>query len=159
MQATVRTAVEADIASILPLWRELMEIHSAIDLRFRLAVDAISHADAYFREELSKPASLVAVAECDSTAVGYCVASCRQAPPFFEQSAYGFISEFHVLPAFRRGGVGTHLFEYARDWFRTKDVFRIELVTMNANHDSNAFWERLGCRIYAQRRYVEFVGA
>jgi ribosomal protein S18 acetylase RimI-like enzyme len=158
MQAIIRKATETDIVSILPLWRELMEFHSDFDSRFQLAADAISQGDAYFRAELTAPTSLLAVAERDSTIVGYCLAFCRQQPPIFKHRAYGFISEFHILPSFRRCGIGSSLFAYVRKWFSEQGISRIELVTINANDGSNAFWQRMGCRSYAERRSLEFNG-
>jgi ribosomal protein S18 acetylase RimI-like enzyme len=154
MQAVIRKATESDIVSVLPLWRELMEFHSTFDFRFQVTSDAVSQGDSYFRAELITPTSLLAVADCDSRIVGYCLASCRQQPKVFEHRAYGFISEFHVLPSFRRQGIGSRLFAYARQWFGERSISRIELVTINANDGSNAFWQRMGCRSYAERRFL-----
>jgi GNAT superfamily N-acetyltransferase len=127
MQAIIRKTTELDVVSILPLWRELMEFHSAFDSRFRLVDDSFSHGDTYFRAELATPTSLLAVAECNSTIVGYCLASCRQQPAIFEHRAYGFISEFHISSAFRRRGIGGSLFAYTRQWFGEQGISRIEL--------------------------------
>jgi ribosomal protein S18 acetylase RimI-like enzyme len=121
-----------------------------------LAADAISQGDDYFRAELTAPTSLLAIAEHDSTIVGYCLASRRQQPLIFEHQVYGFISEFHVLPSFRRRGIGSSLFTYTRKWFGEQGISRIELVTINANDGSNAFWQRMGSRSYAERRSFEF---
>jgi ribosomal protein S18 acetylase RimI-like enzyme len=159
MQAIIRKAGETDIVSILPLWHELMEFHSAFDSRFRLAADAISQGHSHFRAELTAPTSLLVVAEHDSTIVGYCLASCRQQPPIFERRAYGFISEFHILPSFRRCGIGSSLFAYTQRWFNKQGISRIELVTINANDDSNAFWQHMGFRSYAERRSLELDAA
>ena len=39
-------------------------------------------------------------------------------------------------------------------WFEERGITRIELVTVSANGESNAFWERLGCAIFAERRVL-----
>ena len=152
----IRKAVEGDIAAILPLWRELMEFHSDFDAWYRLAADAVSPGKSHLRAELTRPTSFLAVAEHHSGMVGYCLASVHNQPSFFEHRAYGFVSEFHVARSFRRRGIGRSLFASMKQWFHRKGVSRIELVTMNANEHSNAFWQSMGCCSYAERRFVEF---
>jgi ribosomal protein S18 acetylase RimI-like enzyme len=151
----IRIAIESDIAAILPLWRELMEFHSDFDSRFRLAADAVSPGKSHLRLELTKPTSFLGVAEHHTGIVGYCLASVHRQPSFFEHRAYGFVSEFHVSDSFRRRGVGRSLFATMKQWFQRKDVSRIELVTMNANPHSIAFWQSMGCCSYAERRFIE----
>jgi ribosomal protein S18 acetylase RimI-like enzyme len=151
----IRRAVENDLAAILPLWRELIEFHSDFDSRFRLAADAVSPGKSHLRSELNRPTSFLAVAEHDSGIVGYCLASVHKQPAFFKHRAYGFVSEFHVSQSFRRLGIGTSLFTSMKEWFKEKRVSRIELVTMNANDRSKAFWQRMGCSAFAERRCLD----
>jgi GNAT superfamily N-acetyltransferase len=155
----VRKAIEGDIAAILLLWRELMEFHSDFDSRFRLAADAVSPGKSHLRSELARPTSFLAVAEHCSGIVGYCLASVHRQPSFFEHRAYGFVSEFHVARSFRLRGVGRSLFASMKQWFQRKGVSRIELVTMNGNESSRAFWQSMGCCSYAERRFIELDGA
>jgi ribosomal protein S18 acetylase RimI-like enzyme len=154
-QILIRAAIESDIAAILPLWRELMEFHSDFDSRFRLAAGAASPGKSHLRSELTNPTSFLAVAEHHSGIVGYCLASVHRPPSFFEHRPYGFVSEFHVSDSFRRRGIGRSLFGKMKQWFRRKHVSRIELVTMNANPHSQAFWQSMGCCSYAERRFIE----
>jgi ribosomal protein S18 acetylase RimI-like enzyme len=154
----IRKATDSDIAAILPLWRELMEFHSNFDSRFRLAVDAVSPGKSHLRSELHKSSSFLAVAENRSGLVGYCLGSVHKQPSFFEHRAYGFVSEFHVSHSFRRQGVGQSLFASMRQWFQRKRVSRVELVTMNANAHSKAFWQSMGCCSFAERRFIELDG-
>lgn len=158
MQTLVRKANEEDVAAVLPLWRELMEFHSALDARFRLVSDAASQVEAHLRAELTSPTSLLAVAEYDASVAAYCRASVRQQSPIFEHRAHGFISELHVSPAFRRRGIGRSLLQFVRRWFEEQEVARIELVTLDANDSSNAFWRTLGCKPYAVHRRLELTG-
>jgi len=155
----IRKAIESDIAAILPLWRELMEFHSDFDSRFKLAADAVSPGKSHLRSELTKPTSFLAVAEHRSGIVGYCLASVHNQPSFFEHRAYGFVSEFHVSHSFRRRGIGRSLFANMTQWFQRNGVSRIELVTMNGNEGSKAFWQGVGCCAYAERRFIELDGA
>lgn len=155
----IRKAVAGDIAAILPLWRELMEFHSDFDSRFQLAADSVSPGKSYLRSELAKPSSFLAVAEVGSGIVGYCLASVHRHPSFFEHRAYGFVSDFHVSRSFRRQGIGRSLFASMKGWFQRKGVSRIELVTMNGNEHSKAFWQSMGCCSYAERRFIEFDAA
>jgi ribosomal protein S18 acetylase RimI-like enzyme len=155
----IRKAIESDIAAILPLWRELMEFHSNFDSRFRLTADVVSPGKSHLRLELTKPTSFLAVAEHDSGIVGYCFASVHNQPSFFEHRAYGFVSEFHVSRSFRRRGIGRSLFAKMKQWFRRKGVSRVELVTINANPHSKAFWQSMGCCSYAERRFIDLDGS
>lgn len=154
----IRRAVDSDIAAILPLWRELLEYHSDFDPRFRLSADAVLPGKSHFRSELTKPTSFLAVAEHGSSIVGYCLASVHNQPSFFEHRAYGFVSEFHVSHSFRRRGIGRSLFGNMKQWFQRNGVSRVELVTMNGNESSKAFWQSVGCCSYAERRFIELAG-
>ena len=155
MQPLIRQATEGDIASILPLWHELIEHHSRLDTRFRLVPDAADRAETHLRAELAAPTSLLAVAEHDAAVVAYCRASVRQPSPIFEPRAYGFISEFHVVRSLRRQGIGRNLLQYVRTWFGEQGVARLELVTLDANEDSNPFWQSMGCVPYARNYAAE----
>ena len=151
----IRKAVAGDIAAVLRLWRELMEFHSNFDSRFRLAADAVSPGKSHLRSELARPTSFLAVAEHRSGVVGYCLASVHNQPSFFEHRAYGFVSEFHVAQSLRRRGIGRSLFAGMKQWFQRNGVSRIELVTMNGNEGSKAFWQSVGCCSYAERRCID----
>jgi ribosomal protein S18 acetylase RimI-like enzyme len=151
----IRRAVESDIPAILPLWRELMEFHSDFDSRFQLAAGAVSPGQSHLRSELTRPTSFLAVAEHHSGMVGYCLASVHHQPSFFEHRVYGFVNEFHVSHSFRRRGIGRSLFASMKRWFRRRGVSRIELVTMNGNEQSKAFWQGMGCCSFAERRFVD----
>jgi ribosomal protein S18 acetylase RimI-like enzyme len=158
-RALIRPATESDLPAILALWRELMEFHSGFDSRFQLAAGAVSPEKSHLRSELHKSTSFLAVAEHPSGIAGYCLASVHQQPSFFEHRAYGFVSEFHVSHAFRRQGIGRSLFASMKAWFQRHGVSRVELVTMNANAPSQAFWQSMGCRPFAERRFIDLDSA
>ena len=158
MQMVIRQARAEDVAAILPLWRELMRHHAELDPQYRLVPDAPAQAEAHLHAELTAPDSILLVAVYGSAILGYCRASVRQPSPVFVPSPQGFISELHVSPVYRRRGVGRGLFEHVKRCFGERGVYRLELVTLNANDDSGAFWQSMGCEPYAERRFFELTG-
>ena len=95
------------------------------------------------------------MAEHESGVVGYCRASVKRLSPVFEPRAHGFISELHVSPSTRRRGIGRALFAHVRWWLAGQGVRRVELITLNANDGSPAFWQSVGCESCAERRFLE----
>lgn len=150
MQTLFREAGSGDIEAVLLLWHEMMEFHANLDPRYRLVSDAAIQVEAHLRLELDEPTSLLAVAEHDSVVVAYCRASIRRKSPIFERRVHGFVSEFHVLRSMRRRGIGRGLFQFVRQWFGEQGISSVELVTLDANEGSNAFWQSVGCIPYAR---------
>ena len=47
------------------------------------------------------------------------------------------------------------LFRYVQEWLCEQGISRVELVTINANTTSVAFWRSVGCKPFSERRFLE----
>ena len=57
---------------------------------------------------------------------------------------WGVIEECYVNPSFRKQGIGSKLVYNTMEWFRSKQVSRIEISVVTQNKEGEAFWQKLG---------------
>ena len=68
----VRDAVRRDAAGIVNLWREMMELHAAYDLRFTFAPGAEREVERFMVDAMRSPRQArLLVAESEGQIVGY----------------------------------------------------------------------------------------
>lgn len=60
--------------------------------------------------------------------------SARNYPPVFEIKRFGLINDLAVSSAYRRNGIGRHLFFLAKKWLARKGIKRIEITGMKRIH-------------------------
>jgi len=77
----VRRATEIDVPDILPLWKEMMAFHAALDSRFRPAPGGDAHWAKAISAWMQDEDNCVLVAEVEGRIVGYIVGMMREHPP------------------------------------------------------------------------------
>src|ERR1700756_3868060 len=92
----IRRAETGDVPSVVGLWEELMDFHSARDRRLRRAADASRVFAAFLEGRLRDPGAAVWMAELERTQVGYCLAVLTEAPPVFRDRRHGQIHDLAV---------------------------------------------------------------
>jgi ribosomal protein S18 acetylase RimI-like enzyme len=145
---TVRRATEIDVPDILPLWKEMMAFHAALDPRFRPAPGGDAHWAEAVSAWIQDGDNYVLVAEAEGQIVGYIVGMMRENPPVLLPVLYGFVSDICVSPEWRQRGVGRQMFAALREWFRRQGADHIELRVAHNNPISQAFWRAVGCQDY-----------
>lgn len=55
--------------------------------------------------------------------------------------------DIRVHPDFRRGGIGTSLFNYAAEWSRQNGCTQMKVETQNVNVPACRFYVKLGCQL------------
>ena len=140
----IRRAEPEDIPSVVRLWEEFMDFHSARDGRLRRAPDATRVFAAFLEDRLRNPGTAVWVAELERTRVGYALAVLAEAPPVFLDRRHGQIHDLAVTARFRRQGIGAALLATALAWFREQGVTRVELRVSTSNEVASAFWNKQG---------------
>ncbi len=150
MTVEIRRATLKDIKEILPVWGQLADFHSTLDPAFTPSPQWPREYGAYLRSLMSRDDAIAVVAKAEGDIVGYAVGRVTMLPPFFEHRYRGYIHDVYVTPQFRRHGVGRRLVDAVLQWLRQHEVLLVEL-TVAANNDAIAFWERLGFSVYMQQ--------
>ncbi|MDY7041620.1 MAG: GNAT family N-acetyltransferase [Chloroflexota bacterium] len=152
---TVRRATEADVPAIVPLWKEMMAFHAALDPRFRPDPDGDVHWSRAISAWMQAEDNCVLVAEAEGQIVGYTVGMMRENPPVLLPLYHGFVSDICVAPEWRQRGVGRRMFAALKMWFRQQGADHIELRVAHNNPTSQAFWRKMGCEDYMDSMWCE----
>jgi ribosomal protein S18 acetylase RimI-like enzyme len=149
-----REAIEQDIPRIIELWKEFMDFHKIRDPFFSRSKEGPENFGKFILENLHKDNAIVYVAETNGEVIAHILATIQSYPPAFEMKRYGLVNDLAVSSAYRRIGIGQHLFYKAKEWFRKKGMKRIEIEVVLANEVSTSFWEKMGFKAYKERRYL-----
>ncbi|MBW2181873.1 MAG: GNAT family N-acetyltransferase [Deltaproteobacteria bacterium] len=110
-----REATKQDIPKIIELWKEFIEFHKARDTFFSQSKEGPNNFGTFILENLRKEDAVVYVAEINGGVVAHILATIQDYPPVFDIKQYGLVNDLAVASAYRRSGIGTHLFNMARD--------------------------------------------
>ncbi|MEP6757414.1 MAG: GNAT family N-acetyltransferase [Chthonomonadales bacterium] len=152
----IRVAQRRDLDQVVALWIEMMEFHGEFDERFSLKPGYRRETERHLVESMKSRGSRVFVAEEDGKIIGYVLGGVYQRRPVYPPGTYGFISDMSVSSCQRRSGVGRALAQSMLDWFKKEGVTSVELLTLNANPISNAFWESMGFGSYLRLLRKDF---
>ena len=154
-EPVIRQAREEDAAAILLLWQEMMAFHAAREPFFSISPDGPGNFLKWVRERIRKSGTRVVVAEAEGGLAGYCLAVISCYPPVFLKADYCEIYDLAVSASYRRGGVGTALFQDIKAWSAGKGITRIEARVALANELSTRFWRAMGLRPYMESLYID----
>jgi ribosomal protein S18 acetylase RimI-like enzyme len=146
----VRKATEKDLDAIGTLWKELMDFHKVLDSLFTRSPDGHVNFINFIKGQISSEVSCVLVGEHHNNIVAYCFATVADYPPVFEEKQYGTIFDMAVSEHYRRSGIGERMFKVIQDWFKQKDINRIELRVALSNELSTNFWRKMGFKPYLE---------
>ena len=147
---TIRQATPADVPAILPLWREMMEHHHALDSRFQPDPAGAATFDQALLDWLQNPNILILVADAGSELIGFAVGIDRENPPVLLPPRYGYITDMAVTAAHRRQGVARALLADLTDWFTKRGLASIRLNVAHFNPQSQGFWRAMGFTDYTE---------
>ena len=146
----IRNATLDDLDVIATLWKEFMDFHKVRDSHFTRSSDGHANFADFIRKHISSEDSSVLVAESDSNVVAYCLATVANTPPVFEDTQYGTIFDLAVTESCRRQGIGERMFAVVRDWFKQKEIRRVEIRVSLSNETSTNFWRKMGFEPYLE---------
>lgn len=146
----IRNATPDDLDCIATLWQEFMDFHKTRDPHFARSSDGHKNFAKFIGEQIASDNSCVLVAESGSKVVAYCLATIASNPPVFEEKHYGAFFDLAVSEPFRRQGIGEGMFHRIHDWFKQKDIHRIEIRVALSNEVSTAFWRKMGFTPYLE---------
>ena len=153
----IRRAAPADVDSILELWKEMMDIHAAIDERLAVGPRWSKEVAGSIEEWLRSRDDRLFVADSDLGVIGFALGSVVDTTLGLKPSRCGHVAHLSVRADMRRRGVGRRLFGELRDWFLTRELASVHLYASHFNPTSLGFWRSLGFEDYAERRWCNLV--
>ncbi len=144
----IRQATHSDVPRVIELWKEMMDLHRALDPVFTRREDGHVAFGAFLRDNIESDEAAVFVAEDGGQVMGYIMSRIQQSPPVLVRERSVDIFDISVDATCRRQGAGRQLVEAIREWARSQGVDRIELRAATANAISVPFWREMGFREY-----------
>ena len=141
---TIRHATIQDIPQIIPLWRELSEMHGEMEPMFKIVDNAEEKFAEYLNLILTKESYSVFVAEIDSKIVGYIIAGISTTPEVFVIRRRLYIQDMMVSPEYRRKGIARKLVGEVFVLAKERDIEKMDLLAAVKNEESNKFWRAMG---------------
>jgi GNAT superfamily N-acetyltransferase len=153
----IRTATLQDADAIVPLWREMMEVHQDVEPAiWTMSEDADQNWRKFLETRFDNPESTVLVAEHEGCLIGYLIANRMNIPPVFAAPPTGGIMDCAVTQSQRRRGIGELLVKAALHWFRSQGIEMVHVGYASNNPMSSTFWVKMGFQPFriAGFRYV-----
>ena len=140
----IREAKPIDVRAMVALWKELMDFHAQLDPFFTRDENGHLTFVRMLTQLMESAKGLVLVAVDGELVIGFTQAGITNYSPTVKNRPFGLIYDTVVDQAYRRRGVGTHLFVRQKQWFAKMGVKRLEVRAMAENPQSNAFWHKMG---------------
>ncbi len=108
----IRHAMAGDVSAAADLIVRTKRLNNEFDPFFAVVSDVKQRAERYVKESLGKSDRLLLVAAVGPKVVGVVRAEIRERL-FYEPSIEGFITDFYVLPEYRRKALGNQIIQRA----------------------------------------------
>jgi ribosomal protein S18 acetylase RimI-like enzyme len=151
----LRNAEPHDNATLLALWRELMDLHVELDPRFALSDEADDAFLQYAEAARTRDDYRLRVAEVDGEVVGFAVSCLLPNSPVYRTRWIGYINDISVTASRRGLGIGEALVDDAVWWLKRNGAESIEVYVARANAGAQRFWRRVGGRDYLDRLSID----
>jgi GNAT superfamily N-acetyltransferase len=155
-KVTVRKVAVKNIPAVVELWKELMDLHKALDPVFTRSRGGHKAFAEYLRKDyIGGDRRRAWVAQAGQQIVGLCMAVIEDYPPVLVLKRYGHLEVLAVAKQWRGKGVGEKLLRRARRWFREKGMSRVEVRHSAVNDLAAGFYVRMGFRPYLKTLFLE----
>jgi ribosomal protein S18 acetylase RimI-like enzyme len=151
-----REAKEEDIESIVELVIRLKRLNEEFDALLKVREDIVEQTKLYIKNSLKSDNSFIVVAEYNKKIVGILKAEVRERL-FYSPTKEGFISEFYIMPEFRRKGLGKDLLKYSIEKLKDKGAEIVTAEFPTQNKIATDFYAKQGFRsvISIHARYID----
>ena len=143
-EMTIRTATIEDIPQILPLWRQLSDMHSDIEPMFKIVENAEEKFAEYLNLILTKEQFFIFVATENAEVAGYVIITLSTTPEIFVLKRRMYIQDMIVSPKHRRKGVGKKLMDAVMAVAEDKPIEKMDMLVAVKNEKGNEFWKAMG---------------
>lgn len=93
------------------------------------------------------------VVEVDGRVVGFAHGAVRLLPDYIGGGAVGSVTHIYVDARARRLGAARILLNSLEEWFRARNVSRMELTVVSGNSAGRAFWTACGYEVALHQLY------
>lgn len=145
----IRAATKEDVDAVADLIARTKRLNSEFDPLFGVAQHAQEKARGYLQESLKRPNTVLLVAVRGIKVVGGIRAELRERP-FYEPSKVGHITDFYILPEFRRSALGKQVIEKMSIELRKLGAQMITCEVPTRNEIAVRFYEKNGFRSLLQ---------
>jgi diamine N-acetyltransferase len=145
MNISIRNANQNDYESLLPLFRQIHELH--VNIRPDLyRENSTPVAQEYFESQLADVKQAIFVATKGNEIVGFVVTKEEEVTenPFVRARKLLVINSLCVAETERKNGIGNILLNYVIDYGKSLNVDSIELGVSEANSSAIEFYESNG---------------
>lgn len=149
----IRQASSDDVPAVVSLWNEVNEYHAELDPYFTALPNGGDEFETFVSEQIQSEQAVVWVAEEIGAVTGYCLAREAERPPCFPNRAFGQILDMAVMARARRRGAGKALLRATEQWFRDREIGRVELSVALKNELAQRFWSKMGYRSFVETRF------
>lgn len=142
----VRPAEIKDCPSIIPLGRNLLQLHGDFDsLYYQLEPGFDTLFGLWLNDQIGKESQFLFVAQTDEMEiVGFISGFLKSLYPWFQTKVVGHIGYMYVVPHYRNKGIGRLLEAAACNWFASKRVCYVELYVEDKNIIGQSAWNSYG---------------
>lgn len=144
----IRRATSDDVRAAADLIARMKRLNNEFDPNFAVVEDVKARAEKYVSNSIGKEDRLLLVAAEGSKVVGVIRAEIRERL-FYEPSVEGFVTDFYILPEFRRNALGNQILQQASTELKKMGAQLIvaEVPTQN----------EIAVRFYTKRKFRSLV--
>jgi ribosomal protein S18 acetylase RimI-like enzyme len=141
----IRHANKKDLGAVADLIVRTKRLNNEFDPLFAVVPDAKARAEKHVMGSLGSPDKMLLVAAEGPKIVGVLRAEMRQRL-FYEPHQEGFITDFYILPEYRRKALGNELIQRASAELRRMGAQIIVADVPAQNEIANRFYAKRGFR-------------
>ena len=141
----IRRARKEDLGAAADLLVRIKKLNNEFDPLFAVVADAKPRADKYLASTMEDADKLVLVATEGDKVVGMLRAEMRERI-FYEPHEEGFITDFYILPEFRRQALGHEMIQKASAELKKMGAQIIVADVPSRNEIANRFYTKRGFR-------------
>ena len=152
MAIQIRQATFADYPHVASVARESQDIHQQAHPDI-FQEDTPGFSEDYFATQLANPQATILVAEQDAQfIIGYAFLQIRQLAhlDIFIPQLIAELTDIAITASQRSQGIGQKLFDASRQWAKSQQADRLELMVWEFNGKARTFYERNGMQTLAR---------
>ena len=124
------------------------------DPYFARTEEGSSKFEEWLRSLMKSDNALVLVAREDGQVIAYSLSQICKRHPLFKEVDYGYIYDLAVKSEYRRRGIGEQILGKILEWFKSRQIGRIELMVLAKNQIGYSFWKKHGFVVVAHRMFL-----
>ena len=147
----IREAEKEDLKDIFNLASELHKHEARFYNGYEVSKKSIKALEKFLRKKFKEKNTKFFVAIDNKKVIGYSYGYIWKRYPIHKIIKIGYISDCFVLKKYRGKGIGERLTTALINWFKSKDIKKVELDVLTKNKKSVRVWRSLGFKEYMKK--------